>query len=242
MSIRVDTASLIAGSVVVGVPGLGVLGSLIPATGEHGPGYAYDDLIAGDETKEIRGLITTWPSNGTLTAFEDTSFEYDGTSDTFAYQLYVDGVVRGSVVTHTITIGAGVSGALTIAIPDATASLTGSTGSAGVSGTITASIPDATASLAGQIAVRGTITAQVEDATVTLVGSTGSTGVMGAITAQIDDCTASLSGLITVRGVISAQITDCTMSLTAAGTMPVLAPRRGPYRNAQTATRPANIQ
>ena len=109
MSIRVDTAPLIAGSVVVGVPGLGVLGSLIPATGEHGPGYAHEYRTEGDETREIRGRITRWPTNGTLTAYEDTSFDYVGASDTFDAQIEVDGVPRGSVVTHTITIGAEIS-------------------------------------------------------------------------------------------------------------------------------------
>lgn len=105
MSIRVDSSPLIPGSVVVGTPGLGVLGSDIPSTGDSGPGYAYEDLIAGDDTKEIRGLIVSWPTNGTLRAYEDTSFTYDGSSDTFQYQLYVDGVSRGSVVTHTLLIG-----------------------------------------------------------------------------------------------------------------------------------------
>lgn len=93
----------------LGTPYVGVLGSLIPATGEHGPGYAYDALVAGDETREIRGRITRWPTNGTLTAYEDTSFEYVGTSDTFDVQIEVDGVPRGSEITHTITIGAEIS-------------------------------------------------------------------------------------------------------------------------------------
>lgn len=105
MTIRVDSSPLIPGSVVVGTPGLGVLGSAIPSTGDSGPGYAYEDLIAGDDTKEIRGLIVSWPTNGTLYAYEDTSFIYDGSSDTFQYQLYVDGVARGSVVTHDLLIG-----------------------------------------------------------------------------------------------------------------------------------------
>lgn len=107
MSIRVDSSSLIAGSVVVGVPGLGVLAEAVPSTGEHGAGYLYDSLeFPADSGKEVRGLITTWPTQGTLTAFEDSSFEYDGASDTFAFQMYVDGVATGTPQTVTITVGA----------------------------------------------------------------------------------------------------------------------------------------
>ena len=108
MSIRVDTSSLITGSVVVGVPGLGVLAEQVPSTGEHGAGYLYASLeFPADAGKEVRGLITTWPTLGTLTAFEDSSFEYDGVSDTFAFQMYVDGVAVGTPQTVTVTVGAG---------------------------------------------------------------------------------------------------------------------------------------
>lgn len=128
MSIRVDSSPLIAGSVVVGVPGLGVLAELVPAVGEHGPGYLKDRLTPADNGKEVRGLITRWPTNGTLVAYEDSSFEYTGTSDTFEDQLYVDGSPRGAPVTHTITIGAaaetasGSTAALSLAAPTGTSS------------------------------------------------------------------------------------------------------------------------
>lgn len=107
MSIRVDTVSLISGAIVCGNRGLGVVGSLIPASGDQGPGYTYNDLsLPADNAKEICGRITTWPTNGTLTAYEDTSFEYSGTTDTFQYQLYVDGVAVGSPATVTLQVGA----------------------------------------------------------------------------------------------------------------------------------------
>ena len=105
MSIRVDTSPLISGAVVVGVPGLGVPAEAVPSTGEHGAGYLYDSLeFPADNGKEVRGLITTWPTLGTLTAFEDSSFEYDGPSDTFAFQMYVDGVAVGTPQTVTLVI------------------------------------------------------------------------------------------------------------------------------------------
>lgn len=91
---------------ILGSPYVGVLGSLIPTTGEHGGGYAASSVEPEDANKEIRGLVTTWPTLGTLFAFEDTSFTYDGESDTFAWQMYVDGVAVGSPQTVTITVGA----------------------------------------------------------------------------------------------------------------------------------------
>ena len=107
MSTRVDSSSLIAGAVVVGDPGLGVLAELVPSTGEHGAGYLYDSLeFPADTGKEVRGLITTWPTLGTLTAFEDSSFEYDGVSDAFAFQMYVNGQPVGTPQTVTVTVGA----------------------------------------------------------------------------------------------------------------------------------------
>lgn len=109
MSLRIDTAEWISGSLIIGETGLGVLGSAIPSTGDNGAGYAYNDLsIPADATKEICGRITTWPSSGTLFAYEDTSFEFSGAADgaySFAYQLYVDGVATGSPQTVTLTVG-----------------------------------------------------------------------------------------------------------------------------------------
>ena len=97
---------LITGAHVHGNSGLGVLAESVPSTGEHGAGYLYDSLeFPADTGKEVRGLITTWPTLGTLTAFEDSSFEYDGPSDTFAFQMYVDGLPVGTPQTVTLVIG-----------------------------------------------------------------------------------------------------------------------------------------
>jgi len=96
-----------SGNRICGTPKTGVLGALIPATGDHGAGYAYNDISAADYTKEVRGKIVTWPVTGTLTAYEDTSFEFtapDGTYS-FEYQLYVDGVATGPPVTVTLQVG-----------------------------------------------------------------------------------------------------------------------------------------
>lgn len=115
MSLRIDTTEWISGAYIVGETGLGVLGSAIPSTGEHGASYLYNDLsLPADDDKEIRGLIVTPPSAGTFYAWEDGSFSLVGAADgeyTFLYRLYVDGVDSGTA-TATITIGATSSGSI----------------------------------------------------------------------------------------------------------------------------------
>lgn len=103
MTIRVDSPYF-HGSVIVGVTGLGVLAEHIPGAGEHGPAFVYPSLsFPADAGKEIRAQIVNWPS-GALTAYEDTSFEYQGLSSAFTFQLYVDGVAVGAPATITLTL------------------------------------------------------------------------------------------------------------------------------------------
>lgn len=105
-SVRVDSAALISGAVVVGTPGLGVMGSVVPSTGDAGPSILYNDLaLPADAAKEVRARITTWPSNGTLFVYEDGGFEYSGSNTTFQYQLYVDGAAVGTPQTVTLSFG-----------------------------------------------------------------------------------------------------------------------------------------
>lgn len=111
MSTRVDS-SLISGACVVGVSGLGVLGSVIRATtgaGEHGPGLLYNDWDAGDDAKEFRALVLSGAPAG-MVVYEDGSFVVpagvaDGTY-TVSYRLFVDGADLG-LSSASITIGAG---------------------------------------------------------------------------------------------------------------------------------------
>jgi len=110
MSVRVDTASLIAGAVVVGDRGLGVTGAIIrtnTAIGTNGSGYLYNDWDdSDDDNKEFRGeIITAIPAG--FFANEDGSFSLTGAADgtyTFDYRLYVDGIDLG-VATVSMTIG-----------------------------------------------------------------------------------------------------------------------------------------
>lgn len=100
---------LISGVHLHGNGGLGVLGSEVPSTGTHGPGYLYNDLtFPADANKEVRGVILTVPSSGTFFAYEDSSFSLIGAADgsyTFTYALYVDGAYMGDATGY-ITVGA----------------------------------------------------------------------------------------------------------------------------------------
>lgn len=107
------------------------------ATGDHGPGYLFNDVDTGDEAKEIRGLIVTPPSAGTFFANEDGSFSLvapDG-SYTFVYRLYVDGVDLGTA-TASVTIGAAgsVTGSSSVTLGSISSAAAGSSAIAGASG------------------------------------------------------------------------------------------------------------
>jgi len=107
LSLRVDSSPLIAGALVVGSCGLGVLADSIPSTGDSGPSFLYNDIsLPSDAGKEVRGLITSWPVSGALFAWEDGSFTYSGPSGSFSYQLYVDGAAVGAPVAVSLTVGA----------------------------------------------------------------------------------------------------------------------------------------
>jgi hypothetical protein len=74
-------------------PGLGVLGSEVPATGFDGPSPLYQCLsLPADANVEVRGYITRFPTNGSLDVSEDLSFVYAGTPDYLEFKLYADGV------------------------------------------------------------------------------------------------------------------------------------------------------
>ena len=149
-----------AGKRICGTPKVGVIGSLIPSSGDSGPGYTYNDLsFPADANKEICGQITAWPSAGTLFAHEDTSFEFTDAPNgtyTFQYQLYVDGVATGSPTTVTLTVG-GTTHVATGSLLSGAAAIAGAAAKAGVvihsaSGALSASA----ASISGTAAIRAT--------------------------------------------------------------------------------------
>lgn len=220
MSIRVDTVSLISGAIVCGNRGLGVIGSLIPASGDHGPGYTYNDLsLPADNTKEICGRVTTWPTGGALTAYEDTSFEYSGATDTFQYQLYVDGVAVGYPATVTLQVGA------------ATAQFSVTADAAVFSGA--ASIASASA--------EAQIGAAADDAVFSGAAASGPRAIISATAA---DTVFSGGCAVNANGRISAVAGDSVFSGGAAGRAVsyVRSPSgAGPAIISQESTRPASV-
>lgn len=155
---RVDSTSLISGALVVGNRGLGVLGSSIPATGETGPGFLYNDLsLPADANKEVRGLILTTPSAGEFFANEDSSFTFVGAPDglySFSYRLYVDGVDSGT-------------GTATLAVGSAVANLTG------------ANSTQNNASSSGSISIGGAVTLTGSDCSQSNSCSQGAISIAG---------------------------------------------------------------
>ena len=203
MSIRVDSSSLITGAVVVGVPGLGVLAEQVPSTGEHGAGYLYASLeFPADNGKEVRGLITTWPTLGTLTAFEDSSFEYDGPTDSFAFQMYVDGVAVGAPQTVTVTVGAAAAG--TLSAKEAGADTAAIAGAVLVAGALSVTESGAdTASASGNVLVAGSLSAAEQGAdTAIIVSGNILAGYFAAQESGSD--TAAASGVVVVSGDLAA--------------------------------------
>ena len=224
MSIRVDTASWIPGAIVVGNRGLGVLADAIPSDGDNGASFLYNDIsLPADSGKEICGRITTWPSSGTLYAYEDGSFEFTGAPDgqySFDYTLFVDGMSSGtgtvslqvgdSTVDFAVTTdasvfsgSAGSGGAISIdAVADASVffGASGSGGAASITALTDASVFFGSAK-SGAMA---SIAAIIEDAT--FVGASLSLPQSSALIAAVTGA-AAFSGTAQVSpvGAISAQ-------------------------------------
>jgi hypothetical protein len=179
MSIRVDTASLISGSIVCGNRGLGVLASTVPSTGDDGPGYIYNDLsLPGDAAKEVRGLILTVPTDGLFYAYEDSSFAFTGAatgSYTFTYRLFSDGADEGTATGY-LTVGYVV-------------------GLTGLSATIAAGTvkPSATVAVAGQAAT--TAIGTVTPATTVAVVGLSATIAAGTVKATAGSAGQSATGI-----------------------------------------------
>lgn len=110
MSWRSDSSELFAGKWTSSLyAGLGIQAQNIPATGDNGAGYLYNDIAAqgAAATDEMRGQILTTPAAGTFTHYEDSSFSFTGAPDgvyTFTYRGFRNGVSYGDY-TVTMTIG-----------------------------------------------------------------------------------------------------------------------------------------
>lgn len=91
---------------VVGFGGWGVLGSDLPADGEAGEslGRRWGNFPEDDDA-EFWVYVTRWPTNGVLVMAPDTSFVYDGTTDSFDAQLSIGGAAVGTPQTVALAVG-----------------------------------------------------------------------------------------------------------------------------------------
>ena len=231
MSHRFD-APWISGAHLYGNAGGGVIGSLIPATGDNGAGYTYNDLsFPADNAKEICGRITAWPASGVLTAYEDTSFEFaaaDG-AYSFVYQLYVDGVATGAPATVNLYVGsvpvdiagslgtaaasgysAGINAATSIAATIGAASATGF--AAGVNGHITlqASIGSAVAS-GHQAAISTGASVTINCAPGTAIASGHSASISSASSTEINCSVGNAIASGVAAAIYAADFVNCSM-------------------------------
>ena len=100
-------SALSGGWLTSAYPGLGILGADIPTTGDNGGSPVLNDGIS--PTKEYRWALVTPPASGTITLYEDLSFEFSGAANgihSATYRLWEDGVDQG---TATITLQVGPS-------------------------------------------------------------------------------------------------------------------------------------
>lgn len=118
-----DSAELIAGAWLSSAyAGHGILGDQVPSTGTDGAPPLYQALsLPADAAKEVRGLVTRWPTNGLLDIGEDGAFTYTGGSDYFDWRLYVDGPASNTDIGY----GAGISRVTLDVGAGGTASFTG---------------------------------------------------------------------------------------------------------------------
>lgn len=100
MSFRISNTPLINGKFVIGVSGLGVIGSLIPNTGEHGASVLWQHVtLPVDNNVLFYAVVTVPPQVGTLDFNLDGSFTYTAplnTGDSFTYEWYRAGVSQGT--------------------------------------------------------------------------------------------------------------------------------------------------
>jgi hypothetical protein len=171
-SVRVDTASLISGKLVVGDRGLGVLGSTIPSTGEHGAALLYNDLdLPTEDNDEFRALITTWPVGLTLFVNEDSSFEASGADGEYVgeYEGFKNGVSYGTAE-FTVTIGAASTHATSGALVSDAATVAGTATHLTLHAT-SGALEAGSATVAGTAAHQHVATGAIEAAAATVAGS-----------------------------------------------------------------------
>ena len=190
-------SALSGGWLTSAYPGLGILGSAIPTTGDNGGSPVLNDGISAG--KEYRWALVTSPASGTITLYEDLTFEFSGASDgihSATYRLWEDGVDQG---TATITLQVGPS-YTTIAVT--LANIVGAVSSVPVPRTaVSATLANVFGSVSSQVIPKTSINATLAN----LVGSVASypsgttistiNAVLGDVVGSLDSKSAPVTSI-----------------------------------------------
>jgi len=105
--IRVDSSQLITNKIVVSAyAGHGIIAQDIPSTGANGAAFLFNDITVQDAL--MRGQVLTWPTAGTLTVNEDSSFSFTNApagTYTFTYRGFRNGVTYGDFTVRLTLLG-----------------------------------------------------------------------------------------------------------------------------------------
>lgn len=196
-------------------PGLGILGSAIPATGDNGGSPALNDGI--DPNKEYRWELVTPPSAGTLNLYEDLTFDFTHSADittSFVYRLYEDGI---SVGTATVNLHIG---SIATTITATTGAAVGSIFSQPHIKTIINAVTDSVVgSMSSYVSARTAIAAITQSAVANIVTGAPSSCVINATTGPV---TVSFSSGSAVQSVtlINAVTQNVAASMASSGYIP----------------------
>lgn len=203
-------SALSGGWLTSAYPGLGILGSAIPTTGDNGGSPVINDGISAG--KEYRWALETPPASGTITLYEDLTFEFSGASDgihSATYRLWEDGVDQG---TATITLQVGPS-YTTIAVT--LANIVGAVSSVPVPRTgISATLANVFGSVSSQVSPKTSINATLANI-VGSVASYPSGSKITSISATLDSVVGSIASRSAPVTAISALLGNITGSLGA---------------------------
>lgn len=201
-------SALSGGWLTSAYPGLGILGSAIPTTGDNGGSPVLNDGIS--PTKEYRWALVTPPASGTITLYEDLTFEFSGAADgiySAVYRLWEDGVDQG---TATITLQVGQSHTTISVTLD---NLVGSLASVPVPRTsISATLANVFGSIASQVSPKTSINATLAN----IVGAVASypsgskittiNATLAGVTGSLSSESAPVTGIAAVLGSIIGSV------------------------------------
>lgn len=197
-------------------PGLGIFGADIPTTGDNGGSPVLNDGISAG--KEYRWALVTPPASGTITLYEDLTFEFSGAANgihSATYRLWEDGADQG---TATITLQVGPS-YTTISVT--LANVVGAVSSVPVPRTgISATLANVFGSIASQVSPKTSINATLAN----LVGSvssypSGTTistinavlgDVVGSFASKSEPVTAIAATLGNITGSLASKVSPVT--------------------------------